>query len=234
MTKPRVAVVVGGASGIGAMVASRHREAGDRVAVWDVAGEFDIACDVSDPEQIDEAVNRTIDEMGPPDVVTITAGIGHSASLHDARVSEWDVVMSVNARGPWLVMRSLATRMSDGNGGSIVAVSSVSSRLPDATMGIYCASKAALNMVVKVAAKEWAPTVRVNAIAPGVTDTAMLGSARRDGAWLTGVAHRTPLGRLGHAQDIADAILGIHDMTWVTGQILECDGGLALHSPIVP
>ena len=67
--------------------------------------------------------------------------------------------------------------MATDGGGSIVATSSISGRLPDQTMGLYCASKAALDMVVRVAALEWGPTVRVNTVAPGVTDTAMLGPA---------------------------------------------------------
>lgn len=89
-------------------------------------------------------------------------------------------------------------------------------------------------MVIKVAAAEWAPTLRVNGVAPGVTDTPMLGPVARDGPWLSGVAHRTALGRLGTADDIAETIMAVHSMTWVTGQVVSCDGGLALRSPIDP
>jgi NAD(P)-dependent dehydrogenase (short-subunit alcohol dehydrogenase family) len=142
--------------------------------------------------------------------------------------------MGINARGAWLAMRALAAPMRAGGGGSIVATSSVSSRLADRTMGLYCASKAALDMVVRVAAVEWAPALRVNAVAPGVTDTPMLGPAPRDGAWLTGVAQRSALGRLGTPDDVAEAIIAVHGMGWVTGQVLDCDGGLALFSPIDP
>jgi len=134
----------------------------------------------------------------------------------------------------WLAMRALAGEMAAAGGGSVVAISSVSAQLVDATMGLYCASKAALDMVVKVAAVEWSPTVRVNAVAPGVTDTPMLGPAPRDGSWLTGVSDRTALGRLGRPDDIAESVLAVHGMHWVTGQIIECDGGLSLHSPIDP
>jgi NAD(P)-dependent dehydrogenase (short-subunit alcohol dehydrogenase family) len=101
-------------------------------------------------------------------------------------------------------------------------------------MGLYCASKAALDMVVKVAALEWAPEVRVNAVAPGVTDTPMLGRAPRTGKWLSGVVSRTALGHLGTANDIAEAVLAVHSSKWMTGQIVVCDGGLTLHSPIDP
>jgi NAD(P)-dependent dehydrogenase (short-subunit alcohol dehydrogenase family) len=130
-------------------------------------------------------------------------------------------------------MRALAAVMQP-DGGSIVAISSVSSHLVDRSMGLYCASKAALDMVVRVAAVEWAPSVRVNAVAPGVTDTPMLGAADRDGAWLTGVVRRTAGQRLGTAADVAETVVAVHGMGWVTGQIVDCDGGLALHSPIDP
>ena len=119
----------------------------------------------------------------------------------------------------------------------MVAVSSVSARLVDRSMGIYCASKAALSMLVQVAAAEWGELrLRVNAVAPGVTRTPMLGhgpsTTTAGSPWLAGVAERTALGRLGEAGDVAQVIMGLHAMEWVTGHVLECDGGLSLQSPI--
>ncbi len=168
----------------------------------------------------------------------MTAGVGHSGLLLDAGADDFDRIMQVNARGPWLCMRAWAGAMQEqGVAGSFVAVSSVSARLVDRSMGLYCASKAALSMLVKVAAAEWGPSgLRVNAVAPGVTRTPMLGrgpAATVAGSpWLAGVAARTALGRLGEADDVARVIAAVHDMAWVTGQVVECDGGLALHSPI--
>lgn len=233
MTSSRGAVVIGGGSGIGAEVADSFRRSGNRVLVWDVSG-GDLECDIADPDQIGAATEKTLELIGVPDRLTVTAGIGHSRLLSEARPEEWDRVLSVNARGPWLCMRALAPAMAEGAGGSIVVTSSVSGRLADKAMGLYGASKAALDMIVRTAALEWGPSVRVNAVAPGVTDTPMLGGAPREGAWLSGVADRTALGRLGSADDIAEAIVALHDMRWVTGQVVECDGGLALHSPIEP
>ena len=227
-----VAVVVGGGSGIGAAVAERQRAEGRSVVVWDVRGAPDIECDVSDARQVDAAVRATLDGAGTPALVTLTAGIGHSGLLADATPEDFDRVLSVNAKGPWLVMRALAKPMAAAGGGSIVATSSVSARLVDRAMGLYCASKAALDMLVKVAAAEWGPKVRVNAIAPGVTDTPMLGRAPRQGAWLSAVAGRTALARLGTADEVAEAIVALHAMRWVTGQVVAADGGLSLHSPI--
>ncbi len=228
------AVVVGGGSGIGAAVADRYRAAGIDVVVWDRSPRGDLRCDICDNDQITDALRATIERVGVPAEVTITVGIGHSGRLAEADPDDWDRVMGVNAKGVWLTMRALAGAMADGVGGSIVVLSSVSARLADQTMGLYCASKAALDMVVQVAAKEWAPAVRVNAVAPGVTDTPMLGPVPRDGPWLSAVSRRTALGRLGQPADIAEAVLAVHRLYWVTGQIIPCDGGLSLHSPIDP
>ncbi len=227
-------VVVGGASGIGAAVVAAERAASAVVLAWDVAGSYDVECDITDPASIDDAMAQTLERIGVPAEVTITAGVGHAGMLLDESVDDWDHVMAVNARGPWLVMRAMARAMVDASvPGSIVATSSVSAHLVDRSMATYCASKAALNMIVRVAACEWAPHgIRVNAVGPGVTETPMLGRAPRDSGWLDAVQHRTPLGRLGSPGDIAQAIRALHDIDWVTGQVLDCDGGLALHSPI--
>jgi len=233
-----LALVVGGGSGIGSAVAAAHRSAGTAVVVWDVDGERDVTCDVADPAAIDAAVTLTRQRWGVPRWVTVTAGIGHSGMLADAGADEFDRVMAVNARGPWLCMRAwLGAMREDAVPASFVATSSISGRVADRSMGLYCASKAALSMLVRVAALEWGPAgIRVNAVAPGVTRTAMLGRGRgasvEGSPWLANVAGRTALGRLGEASDIAGVVLGLHAMAWVTGQVLECDGGLALHSPI--
>ena len=230
----RSALVVGGTSGIGAAVVERYRSDGVDVCTWDVAGAPDVTCDIADPAQIDQAMASTLDRIGLPDEVTVTAGVGHSALLLDLDPDEWDRVLRVNTRGPLLVMRAAAAAMvAAGSGGSIVAVSSISAHVVDRAMGAYCSSKAALNALVQVAAMEWAPHgIRVNAVAPGVTDTPMLGPAPRDSGWLASVQRRTALGRLGSPRDIAEAVSGVHAMSWVTGQVIDCDGGLALHSPI--
>ena len=229
-------VVVGGATGIGAAIAAAQRAAGRTVLVWDIAKPHDVVCDIRDPEQIGAAIADTVERVGVPDQVTISAGIGHAGPLLDIEPDEWDRVMAVNARGPWLVMRAAARAMIDAElPGSIVVTSSISSRLADRTMGAYCSSKAALDMLVKVAAREWAlHGIRVNAVAPGVTDTPMLGGAPLGTGFLKDVAGRTALGRIGEPADIAQAVLALHQMGWVTGHILDCDGGLSLHSPIGP
>jgi NAD(P)-dependent dehydrogenase (short-subunit alcohol dehydrogenase family) len=228
------AVVVGGASGIGAAVVAAYRARDVPVVTWDIAGETDFDCDVRDPASIDDALRRTKGEVGVPQWVTITAGVGHGGLLLDEDVEAWNRVMEINTRGPWLVMKAMARTMIEaGVPGSIIATSSVSAHLVDRGMGVYCASKAALSMTIRVAAFEWAPQgIRVNGVGPGVTETPMLGRAPVDSGWLAAVQRRTPLGRLGQPEDIADTVLSIHAMPWVTGQIIDCDGGLSLYSPI--
>jgi NAD(P)-dependent dehydrogenase (short-subunit alcohol dehydrogenase family) len=229
-------VVIGGASGIGAAIAAAQRAAGRSVLVWDIASPYDIVCDIQDPIQIETAMGDTVGRVGVPDQVTITAGVGSGGPLLDIEPEEWDRVMATNTRGPWLAMRAAARAMIAADlAGSIVVTSSISSRLADRIMGAYCSSKAALDMLVKVAAREWAPhQIRVNAVAPGVTDTPLIGGVPLDTGWLKEVSTRTALGRVGQPSDIAEAVLALHQLDWVTGHILDCDGGLSLHSPIGP
>lgn len=232
-----VALVVGGGSGIGAAVAARERDTEVPTVVWDIAGERDVTCDVADPDAIDRAIAETLETVGTPTRVTVCAGIGHSGMLLDTPPGEWDRVMNVNARGAWLSMRAAANAMRAAEvSGSIVAISSVSARIPDRTMGLYCASKAALEMIMRVAAAEWATDgIRVNAVGPGATLTPMLlGPVSADNPWLQAVRERTPLERLGEPDDIAEAVLAVHGLGWVTGQVLEADGGLSLASPLDP
>ncbi|HEY1650641.1 MAG TPA: SDR family oxidoreductase [Acidimicrobiales bacterium] len=233
-----LALVVGGASGIGAALVAAYRAAGTPVATWDVAGEPDVTCDVADPDAVDAAVEETRGRFGVPTWVTVTAGVGHAGLLLDVDPAEFDRIVTVNTRGPLLCLRGWARVLrAEQRTGSLVAVSSISARLVDRAMGVYCASKAALSMLVQVAAAEWGPDgLRVNAVAPGVTRTPMLGRGRavsvEGSPWLAGVAGRTALGRLGEASDVAKVILAVHGMDWVTGQVVECDGGLSLRSPI--
>jgi NAD(P)-dependent dehydrogenase (short-subunit alcohol dehydrogenase family) len=236
----RLALVIGGGSGIGAALADAYRSQGTTTVTWDIAGPHDVTCDVTEPDAIDDAVGVTRTRWGVPTSITVTAGVGHSGLLTESEPQAFDRVMRVNARGPWLCMRAWVGAMQEQQvAGSFVAVSSVSARLADRSMGIYCASKAALSMLVQVAAAEWGTLgIRVNAVAPGVTRTPMLGRGRaatvEGSPWLAAVAGRTALGRLGEASDIAGTIIALHAMEWVTGQILECDGGLSLHSPLDP
>jgi NAD(P)-dependent dehydrogenase (short-subunit alcohol dehydrogenase family) len=228
-----IALVTGGASGIGREVAAQLRDAGHDVVVWDLS-DADIACDVSDPDAVSAAMERTVRERGVPTRIVTCAGIGASGLLLEEQPAQWERVLAVNLTGTWLTMRAAAQAMIDaGVGGSIVAVSSISGTVADRDMGAYCVSKAGVDMLVRVAAVEWGSHgIRVNAVGPGVTRTPMLANVEQLPGWVEGLSERTALGRLGEAADVAGAIVGILELPWVTGQVLHADGGLALHSPI--
>jgi NAD(P)-dependent dehydrogenase (short-subunit alcohol dehydrogenase family) len=227
------AVVTGGASGIGAAVVARLRIDGEPVTVWDLNG-GDIDCDISDSDSVAAAMKQTLSTTGAPDRFITCAGIGASGLLLEQPPEDWRRVLDVNLTGTWLVMRAGAQAMIDaGIGGSIVAVSSISGTLADRDMGAYCVSKAGIDMLVRVAAAEWgAHGIRVNAVGPGVTRTPMLAKPESLPGWVEGLTERTALGRLGEADDVAETIVGLLGMSWVTGQTLFADGGLALQSPI--
>jgi NAD(P)-dependent dehydrogenase (short-subunit alcohol dehydrogenase family) len=227
------AVVTGGASGIGAAVTSRLRAAGETVVVWDLAG-GDIACDISDADSVAAAMEQTVGTAGVPARVVACAGVGASGMLLDQSLQDWQRVLGVNLTGTFLTIREAARAMvAAGTPGSIVAVSSISGTLADRDMGAYCVSKAGIDMLVRVAAAEWGVHgIRVNAVGPGVTRTPMLAKPEQLPGWVEGLTERTALGRLGEADDVAEAIVAVLDMSWATGQIVFADGGLALHSPI--
>lgn len=227
------AIVTGGASGIGSAVADRLRKAGHDVVVWDVK-DGDISCDISDPDAVSAAIAETVTDHGAPERLVACAGIGSSGLLVDQTPADWQRVIDTNLTGTWLTMRVVARAMIDaGTGGSIVAVSSVSGTLVDRDMGAYCVSKAGVDMLVRVAAAEWGPHgIRVNAVGPGVTRTPMLAEAARLPGWIDALNERTALGRLGEADDVAEAVVALLEMSWVTGQTVFADGGLALQSPI--
>jgi NAD(P)-dependent dehydrogenase (short-subunit alcohol dehydrogenase family) len=228
-----IAVVTGGGSGIGSAVAARLRATGADVVVWDLEG-GDIDCDISDPVSVSAAIERTVAEHGAPQRLVACAGVGASGLLLEQSPAAWQRVIDTNLTGTWLTMRAVARAMVDaGSGGSIVAVSSISGTLADRDMSAYCVSKAGIDMLVRVAAAEWgAHGIRVNAVGPGVTRTPMLGTPEELPGWVEGLTERTALGRLGVADDVAEAIVAVLEMSWVTGQIIFADGGLALHSPI--
>jgi NAD(P)-dependent dehydrogenase (short-subunit alcohol dehydrogenase family) len=227
------AVVTGGGSGIGAAAVKRLRDAGETVVTWDLSN-GDISCDISDPDSVAAALEQTIDRVGVPTNVVACAGVGATGMLLEQSPSEWQRVIDTNLTGTWLTIRAAAGAMIDAQiAGSIVAVSSISGRIADRDMGAYCVSKAGVDMLVRIAAAEWGTHgVRVNAVGPGVTRTPMLAKPEQLPGWVEGLTERTSLGRLGEADDVAEVIVAVLSMRWVTGQTILADGGLALHSPI--
>ncbi|BBZ14822.1 SDR family NAD(P)-dependent oxidoreductase [Mycobacterium branderi] len=208
------AVVTGGGSGIGKAVAERLRKAGQDVVAWDIAG-GDIDCDISDCDAVGAAIRQTVAERGTPDRLVACAGVGALGTLLEQGPADWRRVLDTNLTGTWLTMRAVAQAMIDaGAPGSIVAVSSISGTIADRDMDAYCVSKAGVDMLVRVAAAEWGVHgIRVNAVGPGVTRTPMLAEAEQLPGWVQALTERTALGRLGRADDVAEAIVAVLEMS---------------------
>jgi NAD(P)-dependent dehydrogenase (short-subunit alcohol dehydrogenase family) len=143
-------------------------------------------------------------------------------------------VQRVNLRGAFLSLREAARAMvGAGRGGAIVAVTSVSGFLTDRRIASYTASKAGLAALVRVAARELGPYgIRVNAVAPGATDTPMFAVTKALPGYHDRVIANTPLGRIGSPDDVADAIVLLARAGWVTGQVVAADGGVSLYSTV--
>lgn len=240
-TTGAVALVTGGASGIGEATADLLGRGGARVAVLDLQARADqgalaVECDVGDEHQVVAAVTRVVDELGLPTVVVLAAGVGGSAPVLEMSAAEWDRVHRVNLRGVFLCLRETARAMVAASApGVIVAVGSVSGIVSDRSLAHYATTKAAVHQLVRVAAAELGPRgIRVNAVAPGCTDTPMFGAVDVLPGYRELVADRAALGRIGSPHEIAEAIVALVQLDWVTGHVLTADGGLTLRSPLDP
>ena len=235
------ALVTGGARGIGAAVVTRLQAAGARVAVLDLEpdgarGDLAVRCDVSVEEDVTRAVTQVHDAFGGVDVAVLNAGVGGFGALMQLTSEEWDRVLGINLRGTFLCLREVAKVMvSSGRGGAIAAVGSVSGFLADRMMAHYSVSKAGVAQLVRVAARELGPFgIRVNAVAPGTTDTPMFAATARLPGYQARVAERSALGGVGDPAEVAHAVVALLQLEWVTGQVLAADGGVSLWSPIDP
>jgi NAD(P)-dependent dehydrogenase (short-subunit alcohol dehydrogenase family) len=237
----KYAIVTGGSSGIGRSIVERLGQAGTRVAILDLqkpngdtGAEF-ISCDVTDEAEVVATVAEAAERLGGLDRAFLNAGVGGSCAIVDLSGAEWDRVQSVDLRGVFLTLREAAKIMvAAGHGGSMVVTSSVCGFLVDRRMSHYNSAKAGAISLAKVAAAELGHAgIRVNVVAPGVTETPM---AQKTDTTLVGyrdaVTHRTPLGGFGDPRHVADAAVTLSDLEWVTGQVLAADGGLSLFSPI--
>jgi meso-butanediol dehydrogenase/(S,S)-butanediol dehydrogenase/diacetyl reductase len=237
------AVVTGGGSGIGRATCRRMVEEGARVAVFDVDGdaaaatakEIDgssYAVDVGDPEAMQLAVDAAAAELGGLSIIYNNAGTSAFNKLRDLDLAEWDRVLRVNLTGVWAGIRAAVPHLLAGGGGSIVSTASISGTRPAAGEGPYSASKAAVAALTASAALEYAPTIRVNAVSPGMIRTMMTAPMFEFMPDQEGRFQRdTPVGRVGEPEDIADVVVFLcSDLArFVNGQNLVVDGGLTLH-----
>ncbi len=234
----RFAVVVGGASGIGRAVAVGLAEQGYRVVVADrnadgaaaVAAELGDRATAATVDVTDEdTVAALFDQAGPVDVVVNTAGFGDFGRIVDLEVERFRALIDCCLTGAFLVMKHAGRHLRDG--GSLVSITSLNARLAAPGMSAYCAAKAGLAMLTQVAALEFAPrNIRVNAVSPGFVQTPLTELVTLAPGVLEDYVENTPLGRVGTAQDVADAVLFVcsDKATWMTGEVVDLNGGAHL------
>ena len=261
----KVALITGGASGMGAEASVRLAREGASVAVVGLADDprgsevvreitdaggqaIYVGADVSREADCEAAAQATVDAFGRIDLCLAAAGILHaqyvsgevsdddpsprSRETHiiNKPVEYWEKVLSVNLTGVMLTNRAVARRMiAQGDGGAIVNISSGAAKIPMVGSADYSVSKAGVWMLTRVLALELAPhDIRVNTVAPGVIDTPMALGLSQDEERRAAFERFVPLGRLGEAEDIAEASLFLmsDQSSYITGQILHPDGGL--------
>jgi 3-oxoacyl-[acyl-carrier protein] reductase/meso-butanediol dehydrogenase/(S,S)-butanediol dehydrogenase/diacetyl reductase len=194
-----------------------------------------LVSDVSDPEAVESMIQQTMERFGRLDIVVNNAGAARGddrVPVVDLAIDTWRKVIDVNLTGTFLASRAAArTMIAQGQGGCIINISSIASRVAGASAAAYSASKAGINALSHALALELAPhRIRVNAVLPGVIETARMDDLGREERWRATLA-RIPLGTAGNGMEIAYLCTYLcSDMgAWITGQDLTVDGGMTWH-----
>ncbi|MQA07868.1 MAG: SDR family oxidoreductase [Pseudonocardiaceae bacterium] len=239
----RVAVVTGAGSGLGRATAERLLAQGMRVAGWDISQDglewlsqhpsaSTAAVDVTDPEQVGAATEQVRSAWGRVDCLVNSAGIFLVGPLAEVETSAVRALFDVNVLGTTLVTQALMPDLIASRG-AVVNLSSTVALRATASNSHYAASKAAVAQLTRCWALELAPHgVRVNALAPGPTNTAIYTSAGIEpadvAALLADRAARIPMGRAGDPTEIALWVVRLIDDEWVTGHVIPVDGGMSI------
>jgi NAD(P)-dependent dehydrogenase (short-subunit alcohol dehydrogenase family) len=232
----RVALVTGGASGIGAATIRRLLSEGARVASLDLDGEppagaVALAGDVSDSAQVDRAVAGTADELGPIDILVCSAGItGASLPTVEVTDDEWRRVMAVDADGVFFCNRAVLPAMIERGYGRIVNIASIAGKEGNPMATAYSAAKAAVIAMTKAIGKDVARTgVLVNCIVPAVIETSILDGLSEE--HIDYMVERIPMGRMGSADEVAALAcwLASEECSFSTGAAYDISGGRAVY-----
>jgi 3-oxoacyl-[acyl-carrier protein] reductase len=238
----RVALVVGGARGIGKGIADRFHEEGAKLVIADtevdagqvtataIGGRF-IETDISRKLDAERAVTTAIEAFGRLDIVIQNAGIYPWSLIEDTEPEEWDAVMAVNLRGTYLIARAALPHMKTRKYGRMVFTSSITGpRVTSPGHGHYSATKAGINGFIKAAALEFSSFgITVNGVEPGNILTEGM-KMHRSEAFIRNMKDAVPLGRLGTPRDIANAALFLasDEAEYITGTTIVVDGGQTL------
>ncbi|WP_280423597.1 SDR family NAD(P)-dependent oxidoreductase [Nocardia carnea] len=238
-TSGQIAIIIGGASGIGWASAQLLSARGDTVIIADLDGtaartratELGGSTTGHQVEVTDEQAMRTLFDTvaadhGPVGTVVDCAGISRPGTITDLSLADWKATVDVCLTGAFLTVKHAAHTMRDG--GSIVLVASLNGRQPGVGMGAYCSAKAGVLMLTEVAAMELAPRgIRVNAVNPGFVHTPLTYGATLVPGLVDEYIENTPLGRAGTPEDVARTIafLTSDDTGWMTGAAIDLNGG---------
>lgn len=227
------AIVVGGASGIGWASAQALAAEGYRVLVADLNGDGAAAraAELGDEhtgaavDVTDEASVATLfEQAGPVHAVVSCAGFSSIGLIVDTPVDQFRSVIDVCLNGSFIVAKYAGRHLADG--GALVSISSLNARQPGVGMAAYCSAKAGLSMLTQVAALEFAGRgIRVNAVAPGFVHTPLTEGAALIPGVVEEYVENTALGRAGVPEDIAEAVLFLLKASWLTGEVLDINGG---------
>jgi D-threitol dehydrogenase (NAD+) len=246
----KIAVVTGGARGIGAAIAARLTAEGATVAILDLDGDAAIetaktfggsghACDVSSRSSVEAATAEVLAQHGRVDVLVCNAGVAIAGPSETVSDQDWQTSIGVMQTGVFLCCQTFGRAMLEHRSGAIVNISSINAWEAFPMRLAYCAAKAAVGAMTEVLAIEWADRgIRVNAVAPGVTHTALLQRGIDEGVVdVDAYVGRTPMGRFADVDEIARAVLFLasdEDSSFVTGTTLTVDGGWTANGWIVP